>query len=413
MSLYITLIILFLVVAIFFRVDFVFYIIYVCVAMWIWSRWVIPRQLKRISVTRHYPHRVFWNERFTVELHIQNSGWLSLPWLQLRESVPLELRFAAHMNTVLSLRGREKTQIKEEFIGKRRGRHQIGPLSVSTGDLFGLGTLQTVVFPADDVIVYPRIHSLKSLGLPSKLPFGTLPSEERLFADPSRPMGVREYRSGDSLRTMNWKVSAHTRKLMVRTYQPAVAQQVLIALNLYEPDFSRKDHYAYIEWSIELAASLAAHLIQQKQEVVLAPPPEAIHQGPSTLSSEKSAGRAGAEVILEKLAQIELQTETTLAEWLPHACREVQWGTTILVITPTVSTRITEILHQLVRTGRNPVLIISQPLSDKEQLALYQRARQLGFVVYYVPRVTDLAVWQFESPGKKRLPDYHRQKQLR
>lgn len=405
MSLYITLIILFLIVAIFLQVDFVYYIVYVCVGIWLWARWLVPRQLKRIEVSRQNPQRVFWNERFSAQITVHNEGWLRLPWLLIRDSVPLELRIGSQINDIVTLRGREKATLSVNLAGKRRGRFTIGPLRVSTSDVFGLGKTRVRMFPTTDIIVYPRIHTLKSLGLPSKLPFGTLPSEERLFADPSRPVGVREFRSGDSLRSMNWKVSAHTEKLMVRTYQPAVAQEVLLALNLYESDYQRKDRLAYVEWGIELAASLAAHLAQQKQGVVLAPMPvdpaaaAGLSEGLSRLPEDgqgRRPTRAGIETILEALAQLDSQNHTPLEAWLPEACREVQWGTTILVITPTASQTTTEQLHQLVRTGRNPVLIISQPMADRDRLALIERGRRLGFAVFYVPRVYDLAIWQSE-----------------
>ncbi|MCZ7673485.1 MAG: DUF58 domain-containing protein [Chloroflexi bacterium] len=90
-----------------------------------------------------------------------------------------------------------------------------------------------------------------------------------MFEDPARPMGVRDYRSGDSLRQINWKTSAHTRNLMVRTNEPAISLETAVLLNLHLGDYLWRDHRSTVEWGIELAASLAAHLVQARQSVGL------------------------------------------------------------------------------------------------------------------------------------------------
>src|SRR5690606_19628201 len=169
----------------------------------------------------------------------------------------------------VSLRGRESREFHYAVQAIRRGYYRLGPLTVRTGDLFGWSELRAQA-PASYLTVYPRITPLARLGLPSRLPYGAIGSQRRLFEDPARPVGVREYHRGDSLRLINWKVSAHGDNLVVKTLQPAISLDTHILLNLNRDDFSAKTRYSAPEWAIEIAASLAAHLVEQQQAVGLA-----------------------------------------------------------------------------------------------------------------------------------------------
>jgi hypothetical protein len=59
--------------------------------------------------------------------------------------------------------------------------------------------------PDDHVLVYPRLIPFKELGIPSFYPAGDERTESRLFPDPTRTVGVRDYRPGDPLKAIHWK----------------------------------------------------------------------------------------------------------------------------------------------------------------------------------------------------------------
>ncbi|NUP92879.1 MAG: DUF58 domain-containing protein [Candidatus Omnitrophica bacterium] len=238
------------------RVDFVFYIAYVCMGLYAWSRWYPPRALRLLDVQRSFANRVFLGETVSITLRLHNQQRWGIPWLQLYESVPLELRTADNLNQVITLPGQETAVLHYTLQANRRGYYQVGPTALQTGDLFGFFPVHTAACPANYLTVYPRIIPFSQLGLPSRLPFGTVASHQRLFADPARPMGVRDFRSGDSLRQINWKVSGHTRQLMVKTFQPAISLETAVLLNLHNESYNRQNRWMTVEWAIELAASL-------------------------------------------------------------------------------------------------------------------------------------------------------------
>lgn len=419
------LIIILLLVAAFLRIDFVFYIVYVIAGVYLWSRWHAPRAFRNIHFRRTFESHAFLGERVSVTLKLHNGNRLPLPWLQVAESVPPQLRTEFTPNVVLSLSGRESTQLSYDIQPTRRGYYRLGPLHLRSGDLFGWSEQNGLSEPSY-LTVYPRITPLIHLGFPSRLPFGSISSKQRLFEDPSRPSGVRDYRSGDSLRQINWKVSAHTENLVVRTLQPAIALDTAIVLNLARDDYPRRHRYSAPEWAIEIAASLAAHLMEHQQAVGLMTngrDPLTPNDGQLTSQAQYDeasgrlllvdeentsdtnvpqmipprGGRAHLMSILELLARIEPTGAGHFATWIPRACVHLSWGVTVPVISPMADDQTFQALHHLVRVGLNPVLILTMP--NHRFGAIRDRARQLGFVAYHICDKNDLDVWQHRRQG--------------
>jgi uncharacterized protein (DUF58 family) len=432
MAQYTWLLLILLAIAFFLQVDFIFYILYVLVGVLLWSRFYTPRAMRRLMAGRDYNRRAFLGEIIPVKLTIHNHGRLTIPWVQFDESVPPELRLGESVHQVVMLRGRQTYQVTYHVRGSQRGYYRLGPLRLSGGDLFGLSAAYLGYLAADYLTIYPRIIPLTQLGLPSRLPFGTVASRQRLFEDPARPMGVRDFRHGDSLRQMNWKVSAHARQLVVKTFEPAISLETVILLNLHDEDYERSDRVYTVEWAIVVAASLASHLVNRRQAVGLitngadplrthALPDQSekpdfdqtsgrlLHRRNHSKDAGEPAGRwippaipprngrSHLMKILEQLARIETDHTISFATWATAACVNLGWGVTILAITARGDEPTCNTLHRLIRAGFNPILLATEP--DYNFDAVRERARRLGFRAYKVSAMRDLDRWR--QPGIK------------
>ncbi|MDT8307767.1 MAG: DUF58 domain-containing protein [Anaerolineae bacterium] len=414
------LILILIVLALLLQLDFVFYIVYVIGAIFLFSRWFAPRVFRQLKLERMFTDHAFLGERIRVTLRLHNRGRLPLPWLQLSESVAPELAGGSGHAFALSLAGRESRDIHYDVQATRRGYYQLGPLHIRSGDLFGWSEERAESDPSY-LTIYPRIIPLTQLGLPSRLPFGTIASRQRLFEDPARPAGVRDYHSGDSLRLINWKVSAHHNNLVVKTLQPAISLETFILLNLNADEYSAQTRYSAPEWAIEIAASVAAHLVERKQAVGLAsngldPLRQLAGRSAAGLPFDEvtgrlllakdsdaassmlpppilpRAGRAHLMNILELLARVEARRTVPFAVWASRATLHLGWGVTIPVITPHAGDQTFQALHRLVRSGYNPVLIVTTPVLHFGQIR--ERARQLGFTAFEIAGRADLAAWR-------------------
>ena len=406
-------------VAFLFCVDFIFYILYVAAGVFAWSWWRGGRTLQRIEASRTYQKRAFLGEEVEVKLALTNTSRLSVPWVEIHESVPPELRLKSPVHQVANLRGRQSVSFSYRVKGLQRGYYRLGPLQLTSGDLFGLAKPQAGVLRSDFLTIYPRIIPLTQLGLPSRLPFGTIASRQRLFEDPARPMGAREFRSGDSLRQMNWKASARNQKMLVRTFEPAISLETAILLDMNAAAYERRNRYDSIEWGIVTSASLATHLVNQRQAVGLYTngiDPLRLQeearvfdeatgrllfesaQASSDLSRfmpaaiKARAGRPHLMKVLELLARLYSRDSIPFAEWAPAACVSLSWGVTIIAITAQGDPQTCNTLHHLSRNGFNPILIAVEPDANFGQVR--ERARRLGFRAYHINDRRDLAQWQ-------------------
>ena len=418
------LIVILLLLAFYLQVDFIFYVIYVSVGIYAWGRWLLPRTVNHLHSKRQYDAHVFWGEVVPVSIQLSNSGRLPIPWIQAEESVATQLKHGPPLHQVVSLKRRETAEFHYKIIARRRGYYQLGPLRLTTGDLFGINPEMVAFLPADYLTVYPRLTPLSQLGLPSRLPFGTVASHQRLFEDPARPLGIRDFRSGDTLRQINWKASAHrassghTRQLMVKTFQPAISLETAVLLNLHTADYQFGNRQDVAEWAIEVAASLSAHLVNQRQSVGLItngidPLANSQHgfdettgrllrPSHSVIQAEPAAfippaipprnGRAHLIKILERLARIEAEETVPFTQWAATACLHLNWGVTILAITANGNEAVCQRLHGLVRAGFNPILLTMEP--DNNFGLVRERARRLGFAAYNVAQPKDLDHWR-------------------
>ncbi len=412
------LIIALLAIAFLLRINFIFYIIYVVVGLYLLSRILTPRILRQLRVSRIYNDHAFLGETVPVKIIWENLSRLPLPWLEFSESIPPTLRLQHSLRQAFSLQGHQQTSYEYVVQAGRRGYYRLGPLQLTTGDLFGFTPRKTGSLAPNYLTVYPQIIPLARLGLPSRLPFGTLASQQRLFEDPARPGGVRAYRSGDSPRRINWKVSAHTGDLLVKTFEPAISLETAVLINLHTEDYQRRDRSYYTELAITVAASLAAHLVDQRQPVGLITngiDPFQSGEADETLQFDDESGRLQLDEtkhtalslpiplparngrthlmkILEQLARIESGKTVPLEQWLTSATLNLSWGVTIFVVTARGEEKICHAMHRLVKAGYNPFLFVVEPDYNFSQVR--ERARRLGFRAFNMTTVNDLELWQ-------------------
>lgn len=222
-----------------------------------------------LRVRREFQKRSFLGESSTVELVVENRNWLPIPWLNLNEQIPVELGHRDALNLAVALPPRAERRYRYEITGGQRGVYLLGPLEISYGDVFGIHRREARIREGERKYVYPRIIPIPDLGLPSTTPMGTERSAVRIYEDPSRVAGVREYTPSDSPRLINWKASAARGQILVRQLQPAVSHEVLIVVDLNPNEYSSGWAPYASELSITGAASFANNLIERRQAVGL------------------------------------------------------------------------------------------------------------------------------------------------
>ncbi len=383
-------------VAAYLRVDFFFTIVYLLAAVYLFSRLWLRRAAATLVAERHFVPRAFLGERVGVELRVRNAGWLPIPWLTLHESLPVPLASPPLQQRALSLGSYEEYRLHYTLNCQRRGYHEVGPLKLETGDLLGLHAHAEHQTEAEHLIVYPRVLPLERLGLPTHSPLVALRSSSSLFEDPSRVMGVRDYQVGDSPRRIHWTATARLGELVVKKYEPAIARDTFLCLNLDSEAYNPRHRYHATELAIVIAASIANHVVTvEGLPVGLATEawdPLVEEHTPFSLPLRK--GRGQLMRLLEVLARVERTREHPVAfgDLLRHESLDLPWGATLIAITGGEDLGFFDALVALRKNGFSVALILVQ--SALVSAELRGRARLLGIPLHQVWEEEELEVLQ-------------------
>ncbi len=193
--------------------------------VWSWTsvNWVI---IGRFTHARRAQVGHALNEVFSV----RNASVLPKLWIEVRDHSTLPNHNASHV--VPTLMPRRKYGWDTNTICTRRGQFTLGPMTIVSGDPFGLFQFPRKIEATTRIIVYPptvQIHRFAT-------PIGTLSGGEavrrRAHFITTNASGVREYQPGDSFNRIHWRSTARRDRLLVKEFELDPLADVWVFLDL-------------------------------------------------------------------------------------------------------------------------------------------------------------------------------------
>lgn len=337
-------------------------LLYLLGGVYLQVRLSLHHAVSRVQVERLLPEdRIFVGERVPITLRLSNPTAVAIPWLQYQESRPTPMGIGPERG-VLTLGPGQRVEIAHEFVGERRGRFSIGPLWFEAGDPFGLVRFDRNHPETKRITVYPKVSPLPDLGLPARLPMGDLATRRRLFEDPAWLNGSRAYAPGDALKRIHWRATARTGELMVKQYRHAMLLPTCVALNLNQADYINQNFWLSSELAVRAAASLAQHLLRQKQQVGLLAvgvDPDQPTREPLPVRLPLRQGQGAMVDMLEVLARIEVGSTPPFAQVLLDEARHLPWGTLFCVVTAAETDAVATTCARLAAGGFQVLLFVT------------------------------------------------------
>jgi uncharacterized protein (DUF58 family) len=321
----------------------------------LWNRLSLAgvRAERQLNGTRFFP-----GEPIACTLRLFNRKPLPLPWVQLESDLPAGLRLDEPAGRAASETIRRSASLlwyrgitwKLRLTGARRGYHPLGPLKITSGDFLGLYSRTRRSGSTEHVIVYPRIFPVDTRLVPSLYPMGEARADRRLFRDPTRAIGVREYVHGDALKSIHWKATARRGDLQVKLLDATTAFNVAIFLSVE----SFRDNGVLAEVDFELgvsaAGSVAAALCERGSPVGLFVNTRLADTGQPAVIAP-GAGRNRVTEILEALAKVTDRSSGPAAAFLEGQKERLTAGTTVIFILGRLPDRFSEQLADLRAAG--------------------------------------------------------------
>jgi uncharacterized protein (DUF58 family) len=324
----------------------------------LWSYW----SLKGVSYERSLTEtRVFPDEYLELKLKVTNRKLLPLPWIEVNDQVPSgfvpglvssdDTRPGYEMiSQSTSILWYSAISWKYHLQCKRRGYYPLGPLTVTSGDIFGLYPRTSIELGHNYLIVYPRIYSMSHLNIPSLYPLGDVKSDNRIFEDPSRTIGIRDYLPGDSLRRIHWKASARQQQLQVKIFEPTTTLRVALFLSMdsYRDNGTWKNEE--LELGISTAASLAKFLIEKNSNVGLWVNSNLADSGqPARITP--GSGVDSLVHIFESLAKVVQVSDISFYDFFQEERKRLALGLTLVFVIANLQEKMRETLTELKESG--------------------------------------------------------------
>lgn len=358
----------------------------VAVGFWMLAAWWVPRSaIGSVEVTRTHPERVMWGDSFDVELRIVTQS--RLRWLSIVDVTPFDLGDSDR--AVISLAPRSTRTRRRSITARRRGLHTLGPTLVTTGDVFTIGAHDAQAGGTGRVLVYPQIVPVADIPVAPESPEPVVPTRRPLFFDPHRIRGVRDYRSGDPMRSIHWTSSAASGSLVVKELEPAITQLVVVSVDMAQASHPRSGRHRSGELAVIVGASLANHFVSVERRPVglrLAGI-DAVTGGSVDVDRTPRGDHGHLMETLEYLARVRLDRGRTAHALLdPHG---LGFGTTLFHVTGIVTTTTASALAELRRGGLTVHVVVTGG-APVDEIAAMLASERIGLSV--IDRSSDLGV---------------------
>ncbi len=331
-----------------------------------WSRHLFDR------VTLHRKPaetRVFIGEKVPLTVELTNRKPLPLPWYEWRLALSEHLSVENEHLAAAAVPG-QKWLVRRGALGwyqrhdwtftlapDTRGYHQVGTATIRSGDLLGAYPRSIEDDEREHLVVFPRVFSMEDMGLPSERPFGERKGGNRVFEDPLRIAGLREYRPGDPLRRIDWKATARSGDLRSRVYEPSATQQLYLLVNIDTMEHAWEGYLRdELERIVSVSASLCVWAAGARYAVGLLANgafPEA--DRPMRLPPSRSRDQVSR--LLEALAVIQPLTMGDLAGAIQRESGKLPQGSTLVVVASLMPPPLAGVLARLHDEGHNVFVI--------------------------------------------------------
>lgn len=249
---------------------------YGLLAVLIVSRWLTRQWSEGVEATRSCSQlQARIGETITVMITVRHQGSFPVTWLLVEDLLPAHalmfetprLQLSGRRIEVVSLSPRGSKTLLYQLKCNRRGYYQIGPTVLETGDLFGLDRRYRVGVAPEFLLVYPEIVPLDGYELASRRPVGEVRMTYRLYEDPTRIAGVRQYQAGDPLNRVHWRATARTGLLHSKVYEPSTVAGATLLVDFHRGSHDPRHEPVRSDLAVTAAASILNTLYQMGQQI--------------------------------------------------------------------------------------------------------------------------------------------------
>lgn len=224
--------------------------------------------LTTFSLIRYYqsvtPERTVRGETVTLRLELHNESILPFAHLTVRYSTPQSMYTGKESSLSASLLPKKKEIFEAQIDCDYRGEYPIGFTSIEATDLFGLITISIPfsVFHNKpiDLLIYPRIRQIAPGFLVNREQEGAQESPYSRSEELTSIAEIRDYREGDPLKRMHWKLSARHQKYLVKEFEGTLVSDSVVLVDCTQHGLTGEEAARFEDTIAECATAFCKRL---------------------------------------------------------------------------------------------------------------------------------------------------------
>lgn len=212
------------------------------------------------------PKKVTKGNRVILQMEIHNDKLFIFPYIKIYYQIPESKITGFLKESGCSILPLQQHIIREEIYCNIRGRFPLGITKVEISDLFGffnftLDLTETSYYRPLYLDVWPRILHLDSLPIPQIDHEGSLNANMMATQEFSNISDIREYRFGDALKKIHWKLSSKVQELLVKNYETDTQPEILLFIETSSSNSKDIISYQIEDQIIECATAIIYYLL--------------------------------------------------------------------------------------------------------------------------------------------------------
>jgi uncharacterized protein (DUF58 family) len=331
-------------------IEFLFFLVYLTVAIGVGSWLYARRGLKNVRADyRVINPRTHVGEVLQALYRVENHDRFGKPWIECWNESTLPTSLPGR---VIGLPARGARQWLAKVTLTRRGSYRLGALRVRTGDPFGLFSTEMVVGAPTNVVVFPEVVPLPHWRLPPSPIDGTTRTKRRYEAATPLVSTVRPYVRGDAINRIHWLSSARHGELHVKEFDLEQAADLWMLLDLDRGVHAGLGADASVETAVTIAASIAMRTLADNRSVAMTASARRLQL------HQPDRGPRVEMKLLHLLANVQADGSNPLAEVLNATLPQLRRGVTLCIITGSTDRAWVRSLSALRRRGVGALAIL-------------------------------------------------------
>jgi len=323
---------------------------------------------RQLPVRRTLARMVRQGDTLRMTLSLASARGSSHGALLIRDQNPVAGPAGAPVIWVSGLRGGQEVLLSYECPAAIRGDHALAWVQVTCSDPLGFFVRARRLACPGRVLVLPRWERVTLLPFNSRqrsylvgIERATVEGEGQEF------FGIREYRHGDSMRSVHWASSARARRPMVRQFENETRPNISLFVDTAPISADAVRARLQLDRSAAIAASLAMHALDAGSRVSCAA------AGQATLGLPLQGGESQRHDLLRFLAGLQPGRKVPTSQALGHAVGRLRGGDVLVAVLGTLDAATAAALSSFAYRGGSAVVFLAGGRVESKARRFWQR----------------------------------------